>query len=911
MPLPAIVTACLLCSSLDAASLITNGGNDEALVGGETTGWTEVEGVAWTQRSANPNPQAGMAYFFPSNGGGANNTARTDELAQIVDVTAFATSIDAGTQQFDFSGYVSGYRSGADSAQIIIEFEDESGVVLDTYNSGAASYNYQDTGWTPLADSLIAPVGTRQIQIRLIAQRVSGGGNDGYFDSLVLSAVSPGILDTTEITFNGISGSNNDAVASNFGSNLSSNIPGATVIGAGTPGIALTWASVWELHGSLNSFWSALDAAGSSSSTPTIGQLEAGSSPSYIDFTVADGSQLVLNSVDLGMASDKPDTCNFTITIAEVGGAVVATYTPPAMDGDGSSGVMAQTVNLNFTGDFGVDYRLQFEDVPDTNGGAIDNLNFSEIVAVDTTPPVFTASDALSPAAGSTDVALMPELVLTFGESIALGTGNIVIRRLGDDSVVDTMDLTGRNVLVDGAQVKITPSTALAELSEFYIEIDAGAFVDFSGNSFAGIGGAGVWYFTTIETLRLHIAKDGSNLNLWWKGTPNKVYNLLSSSDRLIPLDSWASYDPDGVGGNQAFENISFSGAITTLDAVPVIDSSRFFALEEKQAPVLVAAHRGDSVNAPENTIASITSIAGTADLSEMDVQVTSDGVLVLMHDNTIDRTTDSTGTVASMTLSTVQALDAGVWFSSEFTGEQVPTMAAAINAAITSGIEPLIERKKGAAADYHAEFASLALSPNDFRVISFDAAFLAALNAHNSDYRLGLLGSSVITQAVIDQAKADGADFLSWKHSRVDQSVVDLVYANGLELMVWTVNDAGRMQELIDFGVGGITTDNPTLLRTLLPDSGSNGGSTGSRYFSEIVDVDATKTVIDFNGISGSNNGAVPSNFGSNLSSNIPGATVIGAGTPGIALTWASVWELHFSEKASGRLQVPVSLIR
>lgn len=47
---------------------------------------------------------------------------------------------------------------------------------------------------------------------------------------------------------------------------------------------------------------------------------------------------------------------------------------------------------------------------------------------------------------------------------------------------------------------------------------------------------------------------------------------------------------------------------------------------------------------------------------------------------------------------------------------------------------------------------------------------------------------------------------------------MVDLVTANGLELMVWAVNDAGRMQELIDFGVGGITTDNPTLLRTLLP---------------------------------------------------------------------------------------------
>ncbi len=629
----------------------------------------------------------------------------------------------------------------------------------------------------------------------------------------LIDAAKPGTL----IQFNGISGSNNGGIPAGFGSNLSSSIPGATVIDGGTPGVALGWADsgTWELHGSGNDYWAALDADGPSSSTPTVAQMESGSPQHYIDFTVADGSQLILNSVDIGMAFDKTDTYNFTITIAEVGGAVVATYTPPTMDGDGSSGVQAQTVDFSFTGDPSVDYRLQFEDAPDTNGGAIDNLSFSEIVGVDTTPPSLSPSDSLNPAGGSTDVSLTADFVVTFHENIAVGTGNIVIRSLADDSVVDTIAVSSGNVVIDGAQVIITPSAALEKLKGYYIEIDAGAFVDLAGNSFAGISGSNVWYFTTTEGLRLHIAGNSSTVDFWWEGTPHKAYDLLSSTDLTVPLDAWPVYDPDG---NDPFSDIAFGGIITTLPAVPVADSSRFFALAEKDAPLVVIAHRGDSVNAPENTIASITSIAGTAELSEMDAQVTSDGVLVLMHDGTIDRTTDGTGTVASKTLAQIQTLDAGSWFAPEFAGEPVPTLAAAISAAIASGVEPLVERKKGDAAVYHAEFVAQGLSVNDFRVISFDKAFLNALDALNRDYRLGWLGSSAITQAVIDEAQANGADFLSWSDSEVNQAAVDLVNANGLELMVWTVNGEVRMQELIDLGVRGITTDDPALLRSLLP---------------------------------------------------------------------------------------------
>lgn len=238
---------------------------------------------------------------------------------------------------------------------------------------------------------------------------------------------------------------------------------------------------------------------------------------------------------------------------------------------------------------------------------------------------------------------------------------------------------------------------------------------------------------------------------------------------------------------------------------------------ESARGDVLVEAHRGYSAIAPENTVASINAASGVADLTEMDIHVTSDGALVLMHDSTVDRTTDGSGSVSSMTLAQIKTLDAGSWKGAEFAGEPVPTMAEAISACQTSGLIPLIERKAGSAQALHDVFVSLSLQPEDFRVISFDWNFLDGLDALNPAYNLGALSSGSLTQANIDSAKANGVDFLDWNHSGVTQATVDLVHANGMELHVWTVNGSSRMQELIDFGVDGITTDNPALLSDLL----------------------------------------------------------------------------------------------
>ena len=168
-------------NQLDGANLIFNPGNDLALDNGEIAGWEEIVGTNWTTRSVQPSPEDCSAYFFA----GAGATA---ELSQTINVSAYGGAIDLGIQQFDFSGYISSYRTGGDTSRFIVDYQDASGTVLDSYDSGAiyAPYNVGDA-WDLLTDSRLAASGTRQIEIRLIADRFTGTNNDGYFDSLELT----------------------------------------------------------------------------------------------------------------------------------------------------------------------------------------------------------------------------------------------------------------------------------------------------------------------------------------------------------------------------------------------------------------------------------------------------------------------------------------------------------------------------------------------------------------------------------------------------------------------------------------------------------------------------------------------------------------------------------------------------
>src|SRR5207253_649998 len=115
-------------------------------------------------------------YFYAGN-------VETAELRQDLDVSAFATNIASGTQQFVFKGYVQSFnQSPADTTRIIIEYRDATNTnVLSTFDSGPVA---SISSWMLITNSRTAPIGTAWIRIRLIAVRNSGGSADGYFDAL-------------------------------------------------------------------------------------------------------------------------------------------------------------------------------------------------------------------------------------------------------------------------------------------------------------------------------------------------------------------------------------------------------------------------------------------------------------------------------------------------------------------------------------------------------------------------------------------------------------------------------------------------------------------------------------------------------------------------------------------------------
>ena len=150
---------------------------------------------------------------------------------------------------------------------------------------------------------------------------------------------------------------------------------------------------------------------------------------------------------------------------------------------------------------------------------------------------------------------------------------------------------------------------------------------------------------------------------------------------------------------------------------------------------VHVCGHRGHSIGAPENTLAALTATRDNGGTSaEIDVMLTADGEIVLMHDDFVDRTTDGTGLVSQTTLETIRELDAGEWFDDEFEGEPVPTLGEAFAHAREIGIGLVVEIKEFQDTDRLVEALAAYLAENDVAddavFISFDHGFLKSLKA-------------------------------------------------------------------------------------------------------------------------------------------------------------------------------------
>ncbi|WP_030683138.1 glycerophosphodiester phosphodiesterase [Streptomyces sp. NRRL B-1347] len=278
----------------------------------------------------------------------------------------------------------------------------------------------------------------------------------------------------------------------------------------------------------------------------------------------------------------------------------------------------------------------------------------------------------------------------------------------------------------------------------------------------------------------------------------------------------------------------------STAAAQTPAQESRAHAAAAHHRP-LVVAHRGASAYAPENTLAAI----DKADRLgfrwvENDVQRTKDGVLVIVHDDNLKRTTNveevfpdrAPWKVKDFTAKEIAKLDAGSWFGAKYKGARVPTLTQYMNRVARNGQRLVLEIKKpelypGIERDTlrvlrETGWLERHRVKHDLVVQSFSADSVRQVRRLRPDIKTGFLG----TPAVAELPKyAQFADQINSTHTSVSKGYVaaiqDLKGPHGkpLEIFTWTVDEAAAARRVADFGVNGIITNKPDVVRAALRD--------------------------------------------------------------------------------------------
>ncbi|SMF81122.1 glycerophosphoryl diester phosphodiesterase [Paenibacillus uliginis N3/975] len=237
-------------------------------------------------------------------------------------------------------------------------------------------------------------------------------------------------------------------------------------------------------------------------------------------------------------------------------------------------------------------------------------------------------------------------------------------------------------------------------------------------------------------------------------------------------------------------------------------------------------AHRGASGVCPENTMAAFRkALELGATGIETDVQMTKDGKLVLIHDETVLRTTGEQGFVKDYTFEEIQKLDAGSWFSEEFRGERLPALEELLELTKDRGTIVNIELKNGSIQYPELEekvIASIRSFGMEDRVVisSFNHYSLVKCKSIAPEIRTGILYVEGLYKAW-EYGQSVGADALHALKYAVLPEWVEEAKACGIVYHPWTVNEPEEMKRLIAAKVAGIITDYPDRLDGLLRTEG------------------------------------------------------------------------------------------
>ncbi|HYO28151.1 MAG TPA: glycerophosphodiester phosphodiesterase family protein, partial [Azonexus sp.] len=229
--------------------------------------------------------------------------------------------------------------------------------------------------------------------------------------------------------------------------------------------------------------------------------------------------------------------------------------------------------------------------------------------------------------------------------------------------------------------------------------------------------------------------------------------------------------------------------------------------------PLLIG-HRGYPAKFPENTLASFEgAVQAGCDMIELDVTLTKDRKVVVIHDDTLDRTTNGKGLVLEQTFEEIKRLDAGSWFAPRFSAERIPELSEVMK--LTAGRCMLnIEIKESAfEADYptnaieHQVVKLVKTSGAINRVIisSFDKRILERIAAMDAPPAVAYISDHGADKSVLDMLLAMKA--FSW-HPRftvLTRNQVDMLHTAGLKVFPWTINTRAEAEKVLALGVDGL----------------------------------------------------------------------------------------------------------
>jgi glycerophosphoryl diester phosphodiesterase len=237
--------------------------------------------------------------------------------------------------------------------------------------------------------------------------------------------------------------------------------------------------------------------------------------------------------------------------------------------------------------------------------------------------------------------------------------------------------------------------------------------------------------------------------------------------------------------------------------------------------PIQIIAHRGNSSECPENTL---TAFASALELGvpaiELDVHLTRDGAVVVIHDESIERTTDGRGRVADMTLQELRRVSAGqpAVFGAAFAHERVPTLAEVID--LVRGRAHLLVELKGRAdgrSDDRVERATVETlrqtGMRDVALLSFDRAALEVCRALAPEIPRGLLAHQPPTAPLLAAARELGCRLVLPEKGLLCRDLVAEARGAGLDVATWIVDDPQELDDLEDLGLAGVGSNRPRAL--------------------------------------------------------------------------------------------------